>query len=111
MKNWDLLEVIGEAGETMAYEAEKPAVRRRGIRLVALVAAMMLGMMGAFTALATVSEPVNDLLYSLWPYAAQSLKPVQLSCEDQGIRMEVLSVAVEGQEQARHKSKAYKYSN
>lgn len=98
MKSWELLEAIGEAGETMAYEAEKPAVRRRGIRIVALVAAMMLVMMGAFTALATVSEPVNDLLYGLWPYAAQSLKPVQLSCEDQGIRMEVHSAAIAGNE-------------
>ena len=98
MKNWDLLEAIGEAGETMAYEAEKPVVRRSGVRLLALAAEVMLALMGAFTALATVSEPANDLLYRIWPYAAQSLKPVRLSCEDQGIRMEVHSAAVAGNE-------------
>lgn len=98
MKNWDLLEAIGEAGETMAHEAEMPAAKRSAVRVLALAAALMLVMMGAFTALAAVSEPVNDLLYRIWPYAAQELKPVQLSCEDQGIRMEVHSAAVAGNE-------------
>lgn len=98
MKTWELLEAIGEADERMVQAAELPARRKSGVRLAALVAAMVLALAVSVTALATVSEPVNELLYRIWPFAAQSLKPVALSCEDQGIRMEVLSVAVEGQE-------------
>ncbi len=98
MKSWELLEAIGEVDAKMALEAEKPKVRRRGVRLLALAAAMVLVLATGVTALAAVSEPVNEMLYNIWPYAAQALKPVNMSCEDQGIRMEVLSVAVQGQE-------------
>lgn len=98
MKTWELLDAIGEADERMVQSAEQPLVRRSGLRLVALAATMVLVLATGVTALAAVSEPVNEMLYRIWPYAAQALKPVNMSCEDQGIRMEVLSVAVQGQE-------------
>ena len=49
--------------------------------------------LGITTALAATVEDVNTLLYKYWPQAAEFLMPVNTSCEDQGIRMTVLSAA------------------
>ena len=65
----------------------------------AFVLAMILVMACIATAVAAaVSEEFNTWLYQLWPEAALKLMPVDLSCEDNGIRMEVLSAAAEGSE-------------
>ncbi len=98
MTNEQLLLALGNIDDDMIMEAEKkkPARRLQSGRLAVLVAAMLL--MGCVSALAAVNEQVNDLLYRIWPYAAQALKPVEMVCEDQGIRMEVLSAGVSGQE-------------
>ncbi len=49
-------------------------------------------------ALAYTVPDINDLLYRIWPWAAQKLKPVCLIAEDQGIRMEVISAQVKRNE-------------
>ena len=49
-------------------------------------------------ALAYTVPDVNDLLYRVWPWAAQKLKPVCLIAEDQEIRMEVISAQVQRNE-------------
>ncbi len=59
----------------------------------AIVCAIVL-VMGVATALAATVESVNAMLYKIWPEAADALMPVNVACEDQGIRMEVLSAAV-----------------
>ena len=41
-------------------------------------------------------EALYEALYAVAPSAAQRLKPVNLACEDEGIRMEVVSALVEG---------------
>ncbi|MBR6442609.1 MAG: hypothetical protein IKS46_02880 [Clostridia bacterium] len=46
------------------------------------------------TALAAFNEDINRLLYQWWPEAAQALRPVNLSMEEAGIRLEVLSASV-----------------
>ena len=48
------------------------------------------------TALAAFNEDFNKLLYQLWPEAARALRPVNLSMEEAGIRLEVLSVILTG---------------
>ena len=53
---------------------------------------------GIATALAAYNEDVNQLLYRIWPRAAQALKPVNLTCDSQGIRMEVVSASLNGSE-------------
>ncbi len=100
MTHEDLLYAIGEIGEKTAMEAERETRTHRmnGKRLLALAAAVALLLSGAVGALAASSESVNDLLYRVWPWAAQALKPVNLSCEDQGIRMEVESAVLRGNE-------------
>ena len=58
-----------------------------------LVCAMLM-VLGITTALAATVEDVNTVLYRYWPEAAEFLMPLNVSCENQGIRMEVLSAAV-----------------
>lgn len=75
--------------------AKKPKMKiRTGI---VLAFAMVLVLAGT-TALAAFNENVNDLLYRIWPHAAQTLKPVNLVSESQGIRMEVTSATLNGTE-------------
>ena len=65
----------------------------------AFVLAMILVAACIATAVAgAVSEEFNTWLYQLWPEAALKLMPVDLSCENNGIRMEVLSAAAEDSE-------------
>lgn len=70
-----------------------------------LAAAVLLAAALALPALAAADyEPAYKLLYALSPAIAQSLKPVRLSSEDQGIRLEVISAHVEGNEAKVHLS-------
>ncbi len=43
-------------------------------------------------------DPVYNLLYTVSPTIAQKLKPVRMSCEDNGIEFTVISAYVEGSE-------------
>jgi len=45
-----------------------------------------------------IEEEVNRQLEEKWPDIAKELKPVNMSCEKQGIRLEVLSALVKGNE-------------
>ncbi len=81
------------------------AVRRRvnqgGVkkmkRSFAAVFAMILLLVFMATA-AAMNEDVNAWLYKLWPEAALKLMPVNMTCEDQGIRMEVISAVAGNKE-------------
>ena len=65
----------------------------------AFVLAMILALACAATAIAAAtSEEFNAWLYQLWPEAAMKLMPVELSCEDKGFRLEVVSASKEGSE-------------
>ena len=70
-------------------------VRRRPAWHRAAAAAAALALCAA-TPLAARAEPVYQLLYAVSPAAAQFFQPVQKTCEDNGIRMEVVSVQTEG---------------
>lgn len=63
-------------------------------RAVALVAAIILCITVSVPVLAATVDPIYLMVYRVSPSLAQMLKPVQLSCEDNGIKMEVLSAAV-----------------
>ena len=67
-------------------------VRRRFVPVLAC--ALMLSIA---TTLAAVNETVNAWLYEQWPDLALALMPVNLTCDSQGIRMEVISAAFEDQ--------------
>ncbi len=74
---------------------EEPKMKRASGFIIAFALILALGMA---TALAAFNDDVNQLLYQIWPQAAQALKPVNLSCESQGIRMEVVSATLNGSE-------------
>ncbi len=74
---------------------EEPKMKRASGFIIAFALILVIGMA---TALAAFNEETNQLLYRIWPQAAQALKPVHLACESQGIRMEVVSATLDGSE-------------
>lgn len=80
-----VLQQIHNPGKT----AYRP-MRQRIVMAAAFALALVLCMA---TALAAFNEDANMLLYRFWPEAARALRPVNLSCEEAGIRMEVLSAS------------------
>ena len=72
---------------------EKPVMKRKISFAFVLVMILLLACM--VTALAAAfNEEFNTWLYNAWPEAALKLMPVDLSCENAGIRMEVKSASV-----------------
>ena len=61
--------------------------------LVIAVALMLIVSMATALA-ASLNEDVNRLLYQVWPAAARALRPVNLSMENAGVRLDVLSASV-----------------
>ncbi len=74
---------------------EQPVMKKK--ISFAMILAMILLL--AFTATAVagaVSEKFNTWLYQIWPEAATTLMPVNMSCESGGVRMEIISAVAEG---------------
>ncbi len=69
---------------------------RRLRRIVTLAVAAAIAMGCVTPALAAHVPEVYQALYAISPAAAQALMPVNKVCEDQGVRMEVVSAFVEG---------------
>ncbi len=78
--------------EKTLAKARRPSFPLRRLIGIAAVAAMLL----ATPALAAQTETGYHLLYALSPAAAQFFQPVQRSCTDNGVVVEVVSVRVEG---------------
>lgn len=92
-----LLDALDGVRDDYLAEAAQPPVLRpvRLRRAVVIAVAAMLCVALALPALAS-NEASYELMYALSPGLAQRLKPVQMSCEDNGIRMEVVAASVEG---------------
>ena len=87
--------------EAADFQIGKEGVRKHFImrRAVAAAATIMLVFTMSVPALAAADyEPAYNLLYKVSPTIAQKLKPVRMSCEDNGIKFEVISAYVEGSE-------------
>lgn len=92
-----LLDAIGSIDDTTIQAARMYKVKRRPHRWYAALAAAVLCMLLTLPALAFAGvDQAYEVLYSISPAIAQTLKPVQMSCEDNGILMEVISAAVQG---------------
>ncbi|MBQ8974629.1 MAG: DUF4179 domain-containing protein, partial [Oscillospiraceae bacterium] len=74
----------------------KGSARRFRFKPVVAAAAVIAVLVGLTPVMAANNESVNDALYMVAPTLAQNLKPVNMSCEDNGIRMEVISCDIEG---------------
>lgn len=86
---------IGPSPELIHRTLSHAKRRRAPLRRLAAIAAAA-ALVLATPALAVRTEPGYQLLYRLSPAAAQFFQPVQESCTDQGITLEVLGVRVEG---------------
>lgn len=93
-----LLDAIGMIDDATIQAARTYKVKRRPYRrYAALAAAAVLCVLLTVPALAYAGvAPAYGVLYAVSPAIAQTLKPVQMSCEGNGIRMEVISAAVQG---------------
>ena len=76
---------------------EQPPVRVRR-RMLVPVLALVLVLFIATAVAGMTNEAFNTSLYETFPELATLLMPVNKSCEDQGIRMELLSAVAEGTE-------------
>lgn len=97
MKTDKLVDAIGMIDERKILDAKSFTVKNKGRSLgkaVSWVAAVLLCFTLSISALAATVDPIYQILFNISPTAAQVLKPVNLSCEDQGIRMEVISAAI-----------------
>lgn len=97
MKTDKLVDAIGMIDERKISDAKSFTVtsRRKALEKAASwAAAALLCFTLSISVLAATVDPVYQILFNIYPTAAQALKPVNLSCEDQGIRMEVLSAAI-----------------
>ena len=77
-------------------ETEEKIVKKKQSHVTLIAIAMILVLMT--TALAATSTTVNNWVYKVWPYLAETLMPVNLTCEDQGIEVEIVSAVVQGNE-------------
>lgn len=87
--------------EAVRYMGKKKDWRSRVFRKAKAAAAgfivfSFLSVSGLSLAAASGNIPAYDILYALHPEAAKLLTPVKVSCEDNGIRMEVEAVYVHG---------------
>ena len=73
-------------------DAPQPHMTWRRPALALAVLVLLLGL--AMPVFASV-EPIYRLMYLVSPAVAQFFRPVQESCEDQSIRMEVVSVFIQ----------------
>lgn len=101
MKRNTISEAIGAISEKYIVEANdmttfnKNKTNRVFKRITAIAAAAAICFSVSVTAMAAANvEPAYNILYAISPQIAQSLKPIQLSCEDNGIKMEVISADV-----------------
>lgn len=91
-----LLDAIGDVHESLIADADRPRLRRIH-KFPVVLAAVLLCMALTVSALAAADvEPVYHFLYKLSPTIAQKLKPVRLSCVDNGVELEIISANVEG---------------
>lgn len=94
MKTENLLAAIGEIRDHWIDDAHVQT--RRRYRFPMIVAAILLCMTLTVSALAAADvEGVYEILYAVSPTIAQRLKPVQMSCVDNGIELTVISADVE----------------
>ena len=91
----ELTDRIQETIFSLPVREQEEKIVKKKLSLGAVIAvALLIALMATALAGAT-NEAFNTYLYQLWPEAARTLMPVDLTCEDKGIRMEVTSASVQ----------------
>lgn len=102
MKNDILMDAIGFINDDTIADAHSSVARKRytpGKRFIAIAAAIVFAFAASVSAMAVADvDAAYELLYQFSPSIAQMLKPINKSCEDNGIRMEVISAEISGSE-------------
>jgi hypothetical protein len=105
MKREDISHAVGNISTRHIQEAESYSpqnisfARKRfsAKKIVALVASVALFLTLAVPALAAADvQAAYEILYAVSPKIAQELKPVRMTSEDDGIKMEVISAYING---------------
>ena len=86
------------AQRIMNQERTEQPVMKKKISFAFILAIILLLACAATAAAGTFNEDFNAWLYRIWPEAAKTLMPVNMSCTEGGIRMEVISAVNEGSE-------------
>lgn len=100
MEKHHIEQIIANLDDKYIYEANE-YTSSKGIRRVGTIAAcfvvfILLSVSTLTIATVAGNIPAYDILYSLYPEVAQKLTPVNVSCEDNGIRMKVESANIDG---------------
>lgn len=82
------------AAGSRARSLPRRFLRRARTAAACLAGVLFLSALSLPAAVAAGSLPAYEILYALYPETAKRLTPVQVSCEDNGIRMEVEAVHV-----------------
>ncbi len=90
-----ILDVLGDVSDAWIADAEAPIRRRRPVRWIAVLAAVLALTVAMAATAAAYTDAGHAILYALSPAAAQALKPVNESCEKNGVRMTVDSAVIE----------------
>ena len=99
MKPDNIIDAIGMIDDTFILEAKRPThkIKLRWTKSVIAAAALLLFLLIPLpAAVALGSNTAYQTLYFISPAAAQTFKPVQSSCTDKGIRMEMISASIDG---------------
>lgn len=101
MKREDISNAVGNISNRHIQEAESYSwqnitpKRFSSKKIVALLSSLALCFTLAVPALAAADvQAAYKILYAVSPKIAQELKPVRMSCEDDGIKMEVISAYI-----------------
>lgn len=102
MRGKELLENMAEVDNDLIFETENAFHQKRKTfytkRWIAIAACLCLCLCCAVPALAAGGNDLAyQVLYSISPSIAQKLKPVNVSCEDNGIEMTVVAAEVDGE--------------
>lgn len=86
----------GSLIENTVQQAVAPHVKRKQIRFKPMLVAGLLGLclVAATPVLAACVPSIYELMYQISPELAQHFAPIQESCEDNGIRMEVVATYI-----------------
>ena len=106
MKREDISHAVGNIStrhiqEAESYSSQNSSFARKRVstkKIVAVAASVALFFTIAVPALAAADvQAAYEILYAVSPKIAQELKPVRMSCEDDGVKMEVISAYIKGE--------------